>query len=112
MKPKPTKPPMQKPKGGKKGCWAMAKAKWTGWIAHVPGQEVPPGFEIKVETINRHGVLKVGSGVTSRETVGHGCWHAKDQYGPYTMITRYKLRVIEDEANDDARVVRKIKELA
>jgi hypothetical protein len=90
----------------------MAKAKWTDWITHTPGQEVPPGFEITVETKNMHGRLRVASGVTSRKTVGHGCWHAKDCLGEYTMITRYKLRVIEDEAKDDARVVRKVKEPA
>ena len=90
----------------------MARPKWTDWISHTPGQEVPPGFQIKVETMDRHGRLLVCCGVTSRATVGHGCWHARDPFGQYTMITRYKLRIIEDEAKDDSRIVRKVKERA
>lgn len=90
----------------------MAKAKWTDWIAHVPGQEVPAGFEIRVEFLDRKDRRNILQGVTGPTTKKHPCWYATDQYGIAKMITRYKLRVIEDEATDDARLARKVKEPA
>ena len=87
----------------------MAKEQWTDWINHTPGQEVPPGFEIEIELKGRNGDCIVQRGVTSARTKGHGCWHAKDPYGRYKMATRYRLKVIADEVEDDARVSLKVK---
>lgn len=73
----------------------MAKEKWTDWISHAPGQEVPSGFEIEVEYLDRNNVKSKARGVTGLRTKGHPCWKAADQYGSVKMITRYRLRIIE-----------------
>lgn len=82
-------------------CSALAKAEWTDWITHTPGQEVPPGFEIEVELLGRRGDVVIERGITNQKTKGHRCWHARDQFGSHRMVTRYRLRVIAEEAESE-----------
>ena len=76
---------------------------------HTPGHVIPAGFHVLIEEKFFCGKVVRREGVVKPVTTKCINWHLRDQFGPATMVVRYKFRIIEDEAKDDARVVRKEK---
>jgi hypothetical protein len=74
------------------------KYQWTDWITHVPGQRLPIGTHGLFEEKNRHGNLSQREGTIRRSTFEAANWDMADEFGTHTMITRYKLRSIAEEA--------------
>lgn len=86
------------------------KYQWTGWITHVPGQELPSGtyalFEFCGANPYRDGTSPFVpfqvEGMVTKDMRGCPAWKMVDDHGPgYCRIIRYKLRSAAAEEENE-----------
>ena len=91
----------------------MSRYEWTDWIAHTPGQELPIGLYIMAEhwgSRTNGGRPYIEEGLLSPRQRGHGSWHARNPDGDCSMIIRYRIRIVVDEAEASAGATTSVRE--
>lgn len=77
------------------------KYQWTDWITHVPGQRLPIGTHGLFEERDRYGNIYVRAGTVRKSTFEAANWDMTDEFGTHRMITRYKLRSVAAEHENE-----------
>lgn len=77
------------------------KYQWTDWITHVPGQEMPVGTYGIWEQLDKHGRVTQTEAAISTAQVGHPTWRMANPFGEAKQLTRFKLRSIAAEHEDE-----------
>lgn len=66
---------------------------WEPWIKHLPGPcPLKAGQRAQIECKYRDGKIKTGEAVLTEAAVNCPAWQMVDEFGPWNMITRYRIR--------------------